>query len=263
LFFSEKFMRNLYLVTLAMLLCSGNVPAQHAATTQPAAGRTRAVLVLPFSAPSSGKFNWIGQSIREDLLADLTPHVRGNVLAPADAAPAPDPRSALDAARRRDASIVVFGNAEAIGEQVRITGQVLDVASGSALAGLKATGPGDNLFGLQDALAAQVVRAIPHNLLTPQSMSMLRRDAVPSTFRAGPLGGSDAPQRTQVILSPTQPLYAPLTSWPQQAPQSYLPPHAGLFEVNPPAYPFSYYHPYLSSYYSPDVFLFLNVRHGR
>lgn len=262
-------MHKLYLVPLAVLLFNAGVLAQGAATTQPVspatqpvASGTAAVLVLPFSAPASGKFNWIGQSVREDLLADLTPHVRGKVLAPADAAPARDPGAALDAARQRGASVVVFGNAEAIGDQLRITGQVLDVVSGNALAGLKATGAGDNLFALQDAIAAQVVRAMPRSLETLQSMSMLRRDSVPGTFWAGPLGGTDAQPRAQVFLSPVQTPYAPLGSWPQAA-QPYMPPHAGLFEVNPPAYPFAYYHPYLSSYYSPDVFLFVNVRHGR
>lgn len=240
--------------------------AQAAPTSQRAANETPTVLVLPFTAPAPPQYQWIGRGVQQDLLADLTPHVRGSVAAPGDAAPASDTSPAVQAARTGGALIVVFGSAQAIGDELRLTGQVVDVTSGKPLAGLKATGTVQSIFRLEDALAAQVIRAVPEHLLTRQSLGMLRRDTVPPTFAAGPLGGASYSAGPTIALSPMQPLNAslyPSVPYVVTSPSPYwsaYPPPPG---PNPPAYPPSYYRPYLSSYYSPDIFLFVNGRRGR
>lgn len=240
--------------------------AQGVATTQPAPNNTATVLVLPFTAPAPAQYQWIGRGVQQDLLADLTPHVRGSVAAPGDAAPASDASPALQAGRTRGASVVVFGTAQAIGDRLRLTGEVVDVTSGKPLAGLKATGTVQNVFHLEDELAAQVIRAVPEHLLTRQSLSMLRRDAVPGTFAPGPLGGTAYSAAPSVAVSPMQPLNEPLNlsvPYVVTSPYPYWLGNRPPRGPNPAAYPPSYYRPYLSSSYSPDIFLFVNTRHGR
>lgn len=253
---------------LACVFVFGAVDCLTAAvpTTQPSSGDSAAVLVLPFTAPAAAQYEWIGRGVQQDLLADLTPHVRGAVAAPGDASPASDAPPALQAARTRGASIVVFGSAQAIGDQLRLTGQVVDVASGKPLAGLKATGTIETVFRLEDALAAQVIRAVPERLLTRQSLGMLRRDSVPATFAAAPTGGFAYAAGPTITMSPMQPLNAPLDlSMPYvvTSPYPYWLANRPPRGPNPPAYPLSYYRPYLSSYDSPDIFLLFGGRHRR
>ena len=69
---------------------------------------------------------------------------------------APEIRAARDA----NADYVTFGNAQVLGSQLRVTGQVLDARTGQTVSPLKVTAPVDNLFPLEDALAAQAARAI-------------------------------------------------------------------------------------------------------
>lgn len=240
--------------------------AQDAATTQPAPNETATVFVLPFTPPAPPQYQWIGRGVQQDMLADLTPHVRGSVAAPGDAAPAADSPPALQAARTRGASIVVFGSAQAIGDELRLTGQVVDVTSGKPLAGLKATGTVQSVFRLEDEIAAQVIRALPESLLTRQSLAMLRRDTVPATFAPRPLGGASYSASPTIAVSPMQPLNGPLDlSFPYAVTSPYpywlgnRPPRG----PNPAAYPPSYYRPYLSTYSPPDIFLFENSRRGR
>ena len=240
--------------------------AQDAATTQPVPNETATVIVLPFTAPAPPQYQWIGRGVQQDLLADLTPHVRGSVAAPADAAPVADAAPALQAAPTRGASIVVFGSAQAIGDQLRLTGQVVNVSSGKPLAGLKATGTVQSVFRLEDEIAAQVIRAIPERLLTRQSLAMLRRDTVPATFAPQPLGGASYSASSAVAVSPMQPLNSPLDlSFPYvvTSPYPYWLANRPPRGPNPAAYPLSFYRPYLSAYSSPDVFLFVNTRHAR
>lgn len=142
--------------------------------TQPAAGP---ILVLPFATPSGANDAWIGKAVQQDLLTDLTQGTVARVLAPASAPPAADQDAALAAARQAGAAIVVYGQAQTTGKEVRLSGQVLDANDGKALAAIKATGPTDELFHLEDALAGQVFMGLPHNLLTAQTQQAMQNMA--------------------------------------------------------------------------------------
>lgn len=257
----------LYRLLTCVLSCGAVNCLAASPTTKPATTEPAPVLVLPFAPPAAAQYQWIGRGVQQDLLADLTPHVNGPVAAPDDAAPASDSASALQAGRNRRASIVVFGSAQSVGDQLRLTGQVVDVASGKPLAGLKATGTVPSIFRLEDALAAQVIRAVPQRLLTRQSLGMLRRDSAPATFATAPQGGTSYLGGPPVAVSPMQPLEAPLDySVPMVVNSPYVawPGYSVPRGPNPRAYPPSYYRPYLSSYYyGPDFFLILNGRRGR
>ena len=135
------------------------------------------VLVLPFQTPADMKDQWIGKAVQQDLFTDLAQGTATRVVAPAGAAAAVDAASALQAAHDQRASIVVYGQAQAAGNQVRLSGQVIDVATGKTLGGLKSTGAADDLFHLEDALAGQVFQALPRDLLNAQTLQGVQQSA--------------------------------------------------------------------------------------
>ena len=161
--FNMKRALPIVIVAIVTGLMTLAVPRASAQSTTPS---TSAVLVLPFSTASAPSEAWIGKAVQQDLLTDLTQGTTAQVIAPAGISPAADADEALKAARDKNASIVVYGQAQNTGKEVRLSGQVLDVATGKPITALKATGPTDDLFHLEDALAGQVFRALPANLLT-------------------------------------------------------------------------------------------------
>lgn len=134
-------------------------------TTAPAADHGK-ILILPFSPLNKSDAQaWLGQSIQQSLLADLT------VVAPARATAgeteAGDADAALDAGRRAGAAYVVFGSFASINQALRVTGQVLDVSAGKPVTGFKATGTAGEVFRLEDQLAAQIRRGLGLGPTTP------------------------------------------------------------------------------------------------
>jgi TolB-like protein len=160
------------ILSIAFATIAMGLPCSSSAQTQPA---DTTVLVLPFSSPSNANQQWIGKAVQQDLLTDLTEGTTTHVIAPSSIAPADDNDAALRAARDRNAAFVVFGQAQSTDKEVRLTGQVLDVASGTTLGALKATGPADELFHLEDALAGQAFMALPRPLLTAQAQQGLQQ----------------------------------------------------------------------------------------
>jgi len=156
---------------------------------------------------------------------DLTQMTRAHVLAPASP-PALDATAALRAGHDAGAHYVVFGAAQSSGTQVRVTGQVLDVSTGQSLANLKATAPADDLFPLEDALAVQVVRALPGS---------------PAPTTAPAETAQQPPPLPQVINE--QPYVSEVTP----APQYDTVPGSGYGAYSYPPYPYygyPYYYPY-------------------
>lgn len=148
-----------------LALLSALLPAVCVAApaTQPAAAVPRPrVLVLPFSPPADGRYPWVGRGIQQDLATDLTRETGAQVTAPASAMPAADSEAARRAGSDAGVQYVVFGQAQLSSSDMRLTGQVLDTASGHAVGSLKATGPVSNLFPLEDSLSSQAASALPH-----------------------------------------------------------------------------------------------------
>lgn len=136
------------------------VTAQPAAT-QPAMAPT--VLIAPLTPPGSGRYPWLGRQIARDLATSVANASRAKVNL--DETPAPDAQAARQAATSRGDSVAVFGAAQASGNQVRVTGQVIDANTGATLGALNATATADDLFPLEDQLAGQVLKALPKNWL--------------------------------------------------------------------------------------------------
>jgi TolB-like protein len=124
------------------------------------------IMVLPFTTAPGSKSAWMGKAIQQSLFTDLVQRSRAHAIAPQGEPPA-NQNDALRAARDAKVSMVVFGDVQESGTDVRITGQILDVATGNVLGALKATGPEASLFSLEDATSMQVLHVLPAALLPP------------------------------------------------------------------------------------------------
>lgn len=215
--------------------------AAAAPATQPVRSESRTLLVLPFTPPAGG-LDWIGKAVQQDLSAGLASKVRGRVIAPSAAAPPADADAALKAARDVGASVVVLGQAQVLQEQVRLSGQVLDVASGKPYGSLKATGTVENLFQLEDALAAQISGELPRIMVALKGVAAANQSELPYRVygsRAGELATEELPAGELSDGAFLSPVYAPPTPYavPETAPPPYYSPYMG-------SYPYSFYYPY-------------------
>ena len=141
-------MKRLLTATLVLML---GTPALAAAPAR--------VLVLPFDAVGDSAKPWIAKALQQNLSAELSrlssvQHLTGEH-------PAADVDAAVKAAADAKADYVVFGSYQTVENDLRLTGQVVDVAKKEPVAGLKATGSMRDLFGLEDVIANQVKRSLP------------------------------------------------------------------------------------------------------
>jgi TolB-like protein len=159
----------------------------------PATQSGTSILILPFSSPPGNElYRWVGPAIQHVIAADVSHGSRVlDVLAPASAPAADDADAALSAARNAGASFVVFGQTQLVEREVRLTGEVMDVAASRSIGGLKATGKLDDLFHLEDAIGSQVLAALPASLREDQTAQAPTTSQPPSTdqpqpYTAGP-----------------------------------------------------------------------------
>jgi TolB-like protein len=157
-----------WMVAIAWVALLGLSPAFAAPaspSTRPAAPQADRdmrprVLVMPFEeladAPARA---WVGKAMQQSLVAELTRSGLVSVLTPADdAAPATDAAAAAKAARDVQAPLVIIGSYQLVGDELRVTGQMLESINGEPIAGIKATGTLRDLFGIQDMIGNQVRR---------------------------------------------------------------------------------------------------------
>src|SRR5215469_14125509 len=160
-------MRHLPWSIVFLVLAQGGLVGAAPPTTQPAG----TILVLPFVSPTPANFDWVGKGIQQNLIAELSPNLLGEAVSPANLPATDDAATALQVARENHAAVVVFGGTQLLDKQIRITGQVLDVASAKLLGTLKATGSLDDLFRLEDTLAGQALRALPKTMLNLRGLA--------------------------------------------------------------------------------------------
>jgi TolB-like protein len=146
------------LMVLALLgsLAHVNSASGQTPTTRPSEAK---LLVLPFAPlnPSQNQ-EWLGRSIQQSILADLTAAAPGRLLS-ADVV-SPDMHAAADLGRKAGANFVVQGSfitlPTAAGEGLRIMGEVVEVEGGHAVTSFKATGLYSEIFRLEDQVANQI-----------------------------------------------------------------------------------------------------------
>jgi TolB-like protein len=187
--------------------------AASAADAEPRAGK---ILVLPFAPlnPADPR-PWVGKSIQQSVAADLTAASPGQVIS-AEKVTATDADSAIREAKRAGAAFVLLGSFVTAGDDLRVTGQVLDAGTGKPVAAVKATGPAAELFTLEDELTAQIRRRVDLTAARPTTRPAQAADeSVPPmeplrVARAGgpedpyvqtyvdPLNGANSPDRRQL-----------------------------------------------------------------
>ncbi|HSZ58206.1 MAG TPA: hypothetical protein VK797_21255 [Tepidisphaeraceae bacterium] len=223
-------MRHLpWLVVLVLLVSRTSV---HAAP--PATRPSSTVLVLPFVPPAGANLDWAGKGIQQNLIAELSPNLRGEAVSPANLPATDDAATALKAGRENHAPVVIFGGTQLLGKQIRATGQVLDVNNAKLLGTLKATGSLDDLFRLEDRLAGQALQSLPRTMLNLRGLAAAQ-------------GG-----RRQIIELPSDaPAPAPTYGNSYAYSPPYTPqPYATLEPPAPPyspygfSYPYPFYYPY-------------------
>jgi TolB-like protein len=188
------------------------------------------VLILPFSSVAEPGNIALAKGIQHDLAATLA-FGKLRIVTPNIATGAPDAESALKSARDVDATIVIFGQSQAAGSNLRLTGQVLDVATGKSLGGLIATGASDDLFHMEDVLGAQAMWALPPTMRHPEALQK-------------------AIEIARQMREPTQPATAttPTVVVVPSGGQNYTYP-AEPFPAYPASYPTApYYDPYTAAY---------------
>ncbi|HEV2296074.1 MAG TPA: hypothetical protein VGR35_19675 [Tepidisphaeraceae bacterium] len=174
-------------------------PANPAPATRPAteAGerdmRPR-VLVLPFDELGDApRREWIGKAMQQSLMAELTRSGMVSVVTPpADAPPANDAAAAAKLARDQHAALAILGSYQLVGEELRITGQMIESIDGEHIAAIKATGNLRDLFSLEDMIGSQVRRDLlailqPHDA-QPAQQPQHARSGERDPFRVEPSG---------------------------------------------------------------------------
>jgi TolB-like protein len=256
-----------YQPLLAALLPVAGAAAAAASPVQSAPEPSGIVLILPFSSPAGAKDAWIGDAIQQDLIADLTQGTHTIIEAPSKAPPATDAAQAISTARSMGAAIVVYGQVQTTGTQVRLTGRVLEVSDGRALGVMKATGPSTDLFHAEDALAGQALAALPRSMLNPQVLEAIQQGrtaqpndqsqpgaAPPATPPTEPAPPAEDYTSVQV---PVRPGYQP----PQEQPYTYTyvapPDYTPVYTYPDYSYDYSYGCPMPAySYSCPSIGLF-------
>ncbi len=152
----SRFLARTVLVTAAILLLvvaggRRGVVVLAQTVTGGSADEIARVAVVPFTNISGQPDDeWIGAGIAESIRADL-------VGEPSTVTVGQDVRQAtadlLVAGRRLDATRVVGGSYQRVGDQLRITARVVDVQTGAVISSLRIDGTISELFSLQDRIA--------------------------------------------------------------------------------------------------------------
>jgi len=227
------------LMVLAATIFLGGSVAMAQPTTAPSAPVTK-VLIVPFKQmgdPTSHA--WVGAAIQENLISDTTANPVTQAVGLNQPLANMDSADAAKAASGAGASIVVFGSYQVAADQLRVTGQVMDVGSGRALATLQVTGAVTDLFKIEDTLGSQLGAALPQ---PPSNLAQVTygQSATADTYAApspAPIDTANAAAAAAQAYPAPSPTYA----YPQA---TYAYPSAPYY-----SYAYPYYYPYPSFYF--------------
>ncbi|HEX2972664.1 MAG TPA: hypothetical protein VHP11_10045, partial [Tepidisphaeraceae bacterium] len=137
------------------------------------------VLVVPFTMlDNNAKQAWIGRAIQQNLQAELgqqpdlqivgsitLQEQKPNVLAMRSPSEPTilDDNAAIALGKSASADLVIFGSFQIVGDDLRITGKMLDVTNKRIIGHLKATGPQAQLLNIEDALANQALALLGYS----------------------------------------------------------------------------------------------------
>ena len=216
---SRRFFR---VVVLALLVRGFAAPAAvlaQAEKQRPPAGHA-SVAVMPFSNVTGDPTDaWIGAGIAETLIADLqraneftiidpevvtaARHVKGLTARTSDGEAA-----LLSVARRVGAQWMITGGYQRLGDQIRITGRLVEVQTGLVARAAKVDGALGELFGLQDQIVGELVTS-----------ALARADPTPDP---APVSSP----AVSTVAAPEPSLLVPVDSPSPSAPGTVAPPSA-------------------------------------
>ena len=168
-----KFMRMIRIASgllAAALTAASPAPAQPRPDPNPPPSADDAlVLVVPFvNLAGDPAGDWIGVGIAEAVAIDL--QARGTrVVRPAAGARGDGASvTALEAGRRAGAGRVVSGAYQRLGDRIRVTARIVDVAGGAVVRSVNVTGQATEIFELQDRVAADLLAAAEFAAARPE-----------------------------------------------------------------------------------------------
>ena len=212
----NKFARlsGIVLASLSLPLMAGAVPP----ATQPTP-RVEIFAFTPIAKPTDG--DWVGRGIQENLQSDVS-HTGATLVLPPQAMPGSD--DAINSAKQNHADLAVIGTYQVLGDQIRVNGNIVDVATNASLGGFSATGLRSDLFKVEDALGEQLRGLLPRPM-TPDQFSETALQSPPA-----PTVAYQAPVQNYYSSSP------PVTTYGDGTPvQVYVAPDYS------DSYPFGYY----------------------
>jgi TolB-like protein len=118
----------------------------------------RVLVLAPTVVNPDPQFTWLGAGIQRSLVADLTRHLRQPIEAGDKSAN--DIVGIVALADQAGADRVMTSSVQLIADQIRFTGEILDVKSRHVISALKVTGRLDDLFEMEDELAMQAIRSL-------------------------------------------------------------------------------------------------------
>ena len=130
------------------------------------AGSHHVLLFVPLRSDSGGNDETFSVGLTDAISARLAKSHDVRIMrVPEESAP---PANPLDAARRRGADLVLQGIAQRTAGQIRISYSIVDAKTSAQIGGDTVTGSPDEIFALQDGVAAGVLRLLGAKELTPQ-----------------------------------------------------------------------------------------------
>jgi TolB-like protein len=216
------------------------------------------VLLLPFAQTAGDDARgWVGPAVYENLAGEM--REAGFTLAqlpidgPVQLAPAVDVREAQRLGVAARADLVVFGGYRSVENELRINGQVIDVATGRTVAELRAAGALRDKFMLEEMLLEQIDAAVrdharpatqPGDLVDARPLDPARPETIPADDL--PYTPDTAPAEPPYIESPgswyPDYTYAPTTVY---EPATVVYPEVYTsYSFFYGYYPYRYYYPY-------------------
>jgi TolB-like protein len=202
------------------------------------------VLFVPLKqlSDTAGR-EWVAEAIQENLISEAArAGDRAQVLD--KPAATSDSATALRDGRDAGASIVVFGSYQVVGDQIRVTAQACDVASGRMVAPIAATGDLRDLFKIEDLLAEQIRPALPRT--TAATTPQIIYGTPDSAAVANPNDAVANPNPQTQGIYPYTAANPDAANYPNGYPASAYPYYYPDYDYSSayPGYAYPYYYPY-------------------
>ncbi len=171
----SSFQSLIFLVVLLGLVGSLSYLRFSSSSEDPVKGSAvRSVAVLPFKGVGAEDGNEHLQLGLTDALITKLSNLKNVIVRPTNAVRGYAAREPLAAGRELSVEAVLDGNVQRIGEQIRVTVQLVGVRDGRLLWGGKFDEKFTDIFSVQDAIAEQVAQAIEPGL-TGEERSLLAK----------------------------------------------------------------------------------------